>query len=78
VTDAGGRRTNHRAGLAMLHPLFIQFHEEDFGNRLNGGSPVDDRHTISFVTKSAFMQDIGKESVTLKPSGSWPYFPAAT
>lgn len=41
ATDAGGWRSINRVGLPMIHPLFTQFNE-DLGNRLNAGQPVDD------------------------------------
>lgn len=41
ATDAGGWRSINRVGLPMIHPLFTQYNE-DFGNRLNAGHPVDD------------------------------------
>ncbi len=41
ATDAGGWRSINRVGLPMIHPLFTQYNE-DLGNRLNAGHPVDD------------------------------------
>jgi hypothetical protein len=41
ATDSGGWRPINRVGLPMIHPLFTQFND-DFGNRLNAGVPVDD------------------------------------
>ena len=41
ATDAGGWRSINRVGLPMIHPLFTQYNE-DLGNRLNAGRPVDD------------------------------------
>ena len=41
ATDAGGWRQINRVGLPMLPPLFAQFNE-DLGNHLNSGCPVDD------------------------------------
>ncbi len=41
ATDAGGWRPINRFGLPMIHPLFTQFNE-DLGNRLNAGRPIDD------------------------------------
>lgn len=41
ATDAGGWRSINRVGLPMIHPLFTQFNE-DLGNELNAGCPVDD------------------------------------
>jgi len=44
ATDAGGWRSINRVGLPMIHPLFTQFNE-DLGNRLNAGRPLDDFKT---------------------------------
>jgi hypothetical protein len=41
ATDAGGWRSINRVGLPMIPPLFTQYNE-DLGNRLNAGRPVDD------------------------------------
>ena len=41
ATDAGGWRSINRVGLPMIHPLFTQYNE-DLGNRLNAGRPLDD------------------------------------
>jgi hypothetical protein len=41
ATDAGGWRSINRVGLPMIHPLFTQYNE-DLGNRLNAGHPLDD------------------------------------
>ena len=41
ATDAGGWRSINRIGLPMIPPLFTQFNE-DLGNRLNAGHPIDD------------------------------------
>lgn len=41
ATDAGGWRSINRVGLPMLPPLFTQYNE-DLGNRLNAGHPIDD------------------------------------
>jgi hypothetical protein len=41
ATDAGGWRSINRVGLPMIPPLFAQYNE-DLGNRLNAGRPVDD------------------------------------
>ena len=41
ATDAGGWRSINRVGLPMIPPLFAQY-DEDLGNRLNAGRPVDD------------------------------------
>ena len=41
ATDAGGWRSINRVGLPMIPPLFAQFNE-DLGNRLNAGRPIDD------------------------------------
>lgn len=41
ATDAGGWRRINRVALPMIHPLFTQFNE-DLGNRLNAGRPLDD------------------------------------
>jgi hypothetical protein len=41
ATDAGGWRSVNRVGLPMLPPLFAQY-DENLGNRLNAGRPVDD------------------------------------
>jgi hypothetical protein len=52
ATDAGGWRSINRVGLPMIHPLFTQFNE-DLGNRLNAGRPLDDFATYGpAVTKS--------------------------
>ena len=44
ATDAGGWRSINRVGLPMIPPLFTQYNE-DLGNRLNAGRPVDDFST---------------------------------
>jgi hypothetical protein len=44
ATDAGGWRSINRVGLPMIHPLFTQFNE-DLGNRLNAGHPMEDMAT---------------------------------
>ena len=44
ATDAGGWQSINRVGLPMLHPLYTQFNE-DLGNRLNFGRPLDDLAT---------------------------------
>lgn len=44
ATDAGGWRSINRVGLPMIHPLFTQYNE-DLGNRLNAGAPLDDFET---------------------------------
>jgi hypothetical protein len=41
ASDAGGWRSINRVGLPMIHPLFTQYNE-DLGNRLNAGRPLDD------------------------------------
>jgi len=41
ATDAGGWRSINRVALPMIHPLFTQFNE-DLGNRLNAGTPLED------------------------------------
>ena len=41
ATDAGEWRSINRVGLPMIHPLFTQYNE-DLGNRLDSGRPVDD------------------------------------
>jgi hypothetical protein len=52
ATDAGGWRSINRIGLPMIHPLFTQYNE-DLGNRLNAGHPVDDFATYGeAVTKA--------------------------
>jgi hypothetical protein len=52
ATDAGRWRSINRVGLPMIHPLFTQFNE-DLGNRLNAGRPLDDFATYGpAVTKS--------------------------
>jgi hypothetical protein len=52
ATDAGGWRSINRVGLPMIHPLFTQYNE-DLGNRLNAGRPVDDFATYgAAVTKA--------------------------
>ena len=52
ATDAGGWRSINRIGLPMIHPLFTQF-DEDLGNRLNAGRPVDDFATHGERTANA-------------------------
>jgi hypothetical protein len=52
ATDAGGWRSINRVGLPMIHALFTQFNE-DLGNRLNAGRPLDDFATYGpAATKS--------------------------
>jgi len=52
ATDAGGWRSINRVGLPMIHPLFTQYNE-DLGNRLNAGRPLDDFATYGeAVTKA--------------------------
>jgi len=48
ATDAGGWHSINRVGLPMIHPLFTQFNEE-LGNRLNAGRPVDDFATYGEI-----------------------------
>jgi Domain of unknown function (DUF4331) len=52
ATDAGGWRSINRVGFPMIHPLFTQYNE-DLGNRLNAGRPLDDFATYGeTVTKA--------------------------
>ena len=142
ATDAGGWRSINRVGLPMLPPLFTQYNE-DLGDRLNAGRPLDDFSTygeavikdvagavaangtaedpegyarefahrifpnmlpyevgtpavfgfvkwngrsltdnapdvmFSIAANTPISQGIGKESVTSKPSKTFPYVPAA-
>jgi len=52
ATDAGGWRSINRVGLPMIHPLFTQFNE-DLGNRLNAGRPLDDVATYGEAVTNA-------------------------
>ena len=52
ATDAGGWRSINRVGLPMIHPLFTQYNE-DLGDRLNAGRPVDDFETHGAVAAKA-------------------------
>jgi hypothetical protein len=52
ATDAGGWRSINRIGLPMIHPLFTQFND-DLGNRLNAGQPVDDFDTYGEAVSRA-------------------------
>jgi len=52
ATDAGGWRSINRVGLPMIHPLFTQFNE-DLGNRLNAGRPIDDFRTYGEAVTNA-------------------------
>ena len=52
ATDAGGWRSINRIGLPMIHPLFTQFND-DLGNRLNAGHPVDDFDTYGEAVSRA-------------------------
>jgi Domain of unknown function (DUF4331) len=52
ATDAGGWRPINRVALPMIHPLFTQYNE-DLGNRLNAGSPLEDFATYGAAVAKA-------------------------
>jgi hypothetical protein len=52
ATDAGGWRSINRVGLPMMHPLFTQYNE-DLGNRLNAGIPMEDFATFGETVVNA-------------------------
>ena len=52
ATDAGGWRSINRVGLPMIPPLFTQYNE-DLGNRLNAGRPLDDFATYGQAVTNA-------------------------
>ncbi len=68
ATDAGGWRSINRVGLPMIHPLFTQYNE-DLGNRLNGGQPVDDFATFGETFASAIAGVVRALGTSEDPKG---------
>jgi hypothetical protein len=68
ATDAGGWRPINRVALPMIHPLFTQFNE-DLGNRLNAGHPVDDFATYGEVVGKAIAGVVAANGTSEDPRG---------
>jgi hypothetical protein len=68
ATDAGGWRSINRVGLPMIHPLFTQFNE-DLGDRLNAGHPVDDFTTYGEVVAKAIAGVVAANGTSEDPQG---------
>ena len=67
ATDAGGWRSINRVGLPMIHPLFTQYNE-DLGNRLNAGRPLDDFATYGATVIKAVAGVVSATGVAEDPS----------
>ncbi|MCP2216043.1 DUF4331 domain-containing protein [Bradyrhizobium elkanii] len=68
ATDAGGWRSINRVGLPMIHPLFTQFNEE-LGNRLNAGNPLDDFETFGETAIKAIAGAVRANGTADDPEG---------
>ena len=68
ATDAGGWRSINRVGLPMIHPLFTQYNE-DLGNRLNAGRPVDDIATYGETITKAVAGVVSATGTAEDPCG---------
>jgi len=68
ATDAGGWRSINRVGLPMIHPLFTQFNE-DLGNRLNAGRPLDDFKTYGETVVKAITGAVTANGTAEDPRG---------
>jgi len=68
ATDAGGWRSINRIGLPMIHPLFTQYNE-DLGNRLNAGCPLDDFATYGETVIKAIAGAVAANGTAEDPRG---------
>ncbi len=68
ATDAGGWRSINRVGLPMIHPLFTQYNE-DLGNRLNAGRPLDDFATYGETMIKAVAGAVAANGTADDPGG---------
>lgn len=68
ATDAGGWRSINRVGLPMIHPLFTQYNE-DLGNRLNAGRPLDDFETYGETVIKAITGAVAANGTAEDPRG---------
>jgi Domain of unknown function (DUF4331) len=68
ATDAGGWRSINRIVLPMIHPLFTQFNE-NLGNRLNAGRPVDDFATYGEQIAKAVAGVVAAIGTSEDPNG---------
>ena len=66
ATDAGGWRSINRVGIPMIHPLFTQFNE-DLGDRLDSGRPLDDFATYGETVGTAVARVVAANGTSENP-----------